>query len=379
MIPEASEPESAPEDGSRTADQGKATEEPKTQVEDQRGDGGPQEEPSENASQAPASLSDTGDLPESYDQTRVVLLPVDPYLVHVYWDLAQSDVQQVQRSLDTDHTRAQPVLRFWEITEGSAGAGQPASFDVDVQLQARNWYIHLWSPGKTYYLDLGFRTDGGEFMPLARSNEVQTPRAGPATEAEEHFMRVEGDYRILENVPAPPPAVPLFAPRTEIRGAVVGLRGIGPAETGNAPGTVRLGPADFRRESGGEQVAEGEFPNPIDSPRFAASKTAEVQKWVQEAQLALHSNGDSEAVDARDGALPRVFPLPGRSPGTTADVVALEERPGEGYLEPSASQISPVPPGTYFDISAMSERALALGVSSDFTSPNWSSRPMGSA
>jgi hypothetical protein len=52
----------------------------------------------------------------------------------------------------------------------------------------------LQSPGQSYCVDLGLRTEGGGFRRLARSNVAETPRAWPSDKVEESFLLVEGDY-----------------------------------------------------------------------------------------------------------------------------------------------------------------------------------------
>jgi len=116
------------------------------------------------------SLADDGDLPEWPGPPKVTLLAVDPYLVHVYWDFDLA-------KLPPDTTAA--VLRFYDAA---------THFDVDVDLRTRNWYVPLWSPAKTYYADLGAITAAGQFIPLVRSNTIQTPRAWPAAEVEHRFV-----------------------------------------------------------------------------------------------------------------------------------------------------------------------------------------------
>src|SRR5438034_9528832 len=123
---------------------------------------------------SPAPLADHGDLPESYGDPTVTLLVVDSYLVHVYWDFDLA-------KLPPETTSA--ALRFYEVTDGPISS----RFDVEIDLRARNWYVHLWSPAKSYCADLGVKTGAGTFTPLVRSNTVQTPRAWPVAEAHRHF------------------------------------------------------------------------------------------------------------------------------------------------------------------------------------------------
>jgi len=110
-----------------------------------------------------------GELPASYGKNRLVLLPVDPYLMYTYWELA---------SAAPPTTGARAVLRFHE-SPISSGVEVSRPFDVEVELAAGNWYVHLWSPEKIYHADLGIRSEDGTFLSLAQSNTVRTPPAGP--------------------------------------------------------------------------------------------------------------------------------------------------------------------------------------------------------
>jgi 1,4-alpha-glucan branching enzyme len=121
----------------------------------------------------PAPLyDDDGELPESYGEIKVTLLPINPYLMYAYWnfDPTQLPGTYFQLSMQAQSTA---LLRFYDTTSGSP----PGYFDVSVDLQARNCYVQLSSPGRSYYVELGMNTK--DFVPLARSNVVQTARAWP--------------------------------------------------------------------------------------------------------------------------------------------------------------------------------------------------------
>ena len=121
-------------------------------------------------------------LPQFYEPTRVVLLPVDPYLVFVYWELAADERERAEERLQGANPPARPVLRFHEVTNAHA------PFDVDIELAAGNWYVHLWSPEQSYCAELGLKEEDGGFISLARSNIAHTPRAGPSARVEERYV-----------------------------------------------------------------------------------------------------------------------------------------------------------------------------------------------
>lgn len=154
----------------------------------------------------------------SPDETRVVLLPVDPYLVHVYWELASRDLEEAQKRLSElgrHGQQPQAVLKFYDVTRLIFdGTNAHASFEVNIELGAGNWYVHLWSPEKSYCVDLGFRTGEGGFLPIARSNVAETPRAWPSVRTEQTFtlegacQRVESVRSAMEPEEIPPLSTP---------------------------------------------------------------------------------------------------------------------------------------------------------------------------
>jgi hypothetical protein len=146
-------------------------------------------------------LLETGSLPASYDTTRVVLLPVEPYLVTVYWELSPGDLRKVSRLSRTHARKAEAVLRFYDVTRGIRGSKNvPGFFDISVDLKAGNWYVHLWSAEKSYFVELGIRTASGRFLPIAASNTAEVPPARPSPHSDEDYLLVTGDYDIVKRV-----------------------------------------------------------------------------------------------------------------------------------------------------------------------------------
>ena len=146
--------------------------------------------PGENVAE-PRAPSANGTLPAGYGKTRIVLLPVDPYLVHVYWEVSGSGTRFVQALIEAGALRPQAVLRFHDVTAMPVGGVRAeGSFDVEVDVESRNWYVRLLSPEKSYVVDLGFRGEDGRFHRIARSNRGRTPRAWPCAETGAQRMRV---------------------------------------------------------------------------------------------------------------------------------------------------------------------------------------------
>ena len=218
-----------------------------------------------------------GELPSCDEETKVVLLAVNPYLVHVYWGIAARDQEELGRVFSRLGPRARPVLRFYDVTHGGfEGTNTPSSFEVEIALGAGSWYVHLESPAKTYCVELGFRTEGGGFRRLARSNIAETPRASPSERVEESHLLVEGDNPRAVRVVPPESACKergTASPRRPKASALGLSKGVGP-QAGDV----------LRRASahGGPQGTETEGPEPKELRIFRTAAPGEIDRKLME-------------------------------------------------------------------------------------------------
>src|SRR5262245_66399018 len=88
---------------------------------------------------------DEYNLPRSYGKPRLVLLVVDPYLLHAYWEVATEKLNELQ-----EQAAQQAILRFYRSKPAYEDAPTD-QFDVEVDIQSRNWYVHLWRPEESLY------------------------------------------------------------------------------------------------------------------------------------------------------------------------------------------------------------------------------------
>ncbi len=222
--------------------------------------------PGEKVAKPPAPRLN-GTLPAAYGETRVVLLPVDPYVVHVYWEVSGSGMGLVKALVEEGSLRPQAVLRFHDVTALPVGGVRAAgSFDVEVDIESRNWYVRLLSPERSYVVDLGFRGRDGRFHRIARSNRAETPRAWPCAEPGQQRMRVVEVDGVVHADPVAEAEcehdsgavseVPGHRPRIEIpqegRRAVVGVAGT-PAVTVETDRVPETRPVHRLTESPGKQ------------------------------------------------------------------------------------------------------------------------------
>lgn len=140
--------------------------------------------PSPAAPSGPATLAAAraafreAELPDTYGRSRVVVLAIDPHHVHAYWEVTPADARAARAKVNDRSLEALTwVLRFYDVTRATADISSAhGQFDVEVDPASRNWYIELWSPDKTYLVELGVRLSS-EFIAVCRANPVIVPPA----------------------------------------------------------------------------------------------------------------------------------------------------------------------------------------------------------
>jgi len=141
---------------------------------------------------SPDQVQESENLPESYGETKVMLLPVEPYLIHAYWEFSQRqslclDEEQgkIKHRVNGEQKHTRPILRCYEVSSDEDWKNTAPYFDVNIDLAAGNCYVPLFKAGNSYLVELGFKTRDGHFFAAAQSNIVETPRTEPLPEKDE--------------------------------------------------------------------------------------------------------------------------------------------------------------------------------------------------
>ncbi len=138
------------------------------------------------------------DLPVSYGDTKIVLLPRDPWWCFTYWEIGEQTKQEI-KNLYGENVRT--ILRVYDVTNVENFDGKNANkyFDIAINLQTNNWYINLPETNRSWCVDLGIITAEGKFVTVVRSNTVIMPRFGvsPLTDSQWAVLQREFE-RLLE-------------------------------------------------------------------------------------------------------------------------------------------------------------------------------------
>jgi hypothetical protein len=139
------------------------------------------------------------DLPAGYGVDRLVLLVRDPFWLHAYWELTPATIERAAAALGAEWHGSRPALRLVDVTSGdSTPTSETVLRDIPINDQARNWYIEVSDPPRSFRVDLGYLTPSGRFHTVLRSNVVTTPRAGVSERIDEAWADLPENYeRIL--------------------------------------------------------------------------------------------------------------------------------------------------------------------------------------
>ncbi|HNX77476.1 MAG TPA: DUF4912 domain-containing protein [Candidatus Rifleibacterium sp.] len=111
----------------------------------------------------------TGDLPEFYDETRIVLQIRDPHWAHAYWELPPVERKRLELEVGIfEFAHSHFVLRLHNVTLGHTE-------EITLSENARSWYIHLHDAQCVYQVELGLQSPSEGYNFVALSNLVQTP------------------------------------------------------------------------------------------------------------------------------------------------------------------------------------------------------------
>ncbi|HDQ25534.1 MAG TPA: DUF4912 domain-containing protein, partial [bacterium] len=154
-----------------------------------------EEKNGETYKQSPAAAEkDETAIPERYHDNKIVLMARDPYWCYSYWDISSELMNEKIKAVENEESYTL-VLRVHDVTDVVFnGSNSHKHQDITVTGDANNWYINVWEAGRSYIVELGFRTESGKFILIARSNTVGTPRDRVSDKTDEEWMTVDEDY-----------------------------------------------------------------------------------------------------------------------------------------------------------------------------------------
>lgn len=124
-------------------------------------------------------FEDLGQLPESYGEQTLYLIARDPRWLFSYWEVdwakyPASKMQNGERKI------------FLKVSTAS-GAEES---NVEINPEAKNWYVPVNHPATTYFAEIGYFDKEGEWNSIVRSGPATTPPDALSEEAQVNFATV---------------------------------------------------------------------------------------------------------------------------------------------------------------------------------------------
>jgi uncharacterized protein len=152
-----------------------------------------------NAAPAPARrphVTPPRTLDHACVKDRIIMMVRDPYWLHAYWELSRATLARAQAAMGQDWHSARPILRLIDVTsEETTNAAERIVRDIEIHGGVNNWYIDVTSPPRSYRVDIGYLSRRGKFFILARSNVVNTPKAGASDVLDQNWACIQEQFQ----------------------------------------------------------------------------------------------------------------------------------------------------------------------------------------
>ena len=150
------------------------------------------EETEENLEPLTAIDKSIGELPTGYGESRIVLLPRDPQWAYVYWDVPNSQKEELRKQ-----GGQQLALRLYDATDVNLDYQTPNNLqEYNSDELAREWYLPIPISDRDYVAELGYRCADGRWLVLTRSKVVHVPPVFPSEWVEDNFITVPWDQTL---------------------------------------------------------------------------------------------------------------------------------------------------------------------------------------
>ena len=109
------------------------------------------------------------ELPEEYGENEVILMPVDPNVIFVDWEIKKEEIPAADTSI---------AMRVFDTTTAQAAPDFPAKWCFDVPLDGRigSDFFDIGMPGRDVAIEIGIHRNG-KFSPILRSGKVHMPES----------------------------------------------------------------------------------------------------------------------------------------------------------------------------------------------------------
>lgn len=129
------------------------------------------------------------ELPQGYDESRIVLMSRDPQWAYTYWDISNDQKQELRLQ-----GGLRLALRFYDVTNINIVSQKPHSLQqYECDEMSREWYLPVPVSDREYMVEIGYLTGDGRWLLLARSAPAHIPPVYPSEWTDDQFIAVSWD------------------------------------------------------------------------------------------------------------------------------------------------------------------------------------------
>ncbi|MFH1729576.1 MAG: DUF4912 domain-containing protein [Pseudomonadota bacterium] len=113
------------------------------------------------------------DVPKTYLEDSLAILPVDPKWIFAYWELTKKSFDCVKKQAkDSKHKL---LLRLYEVNKNNSGSDVLSLVrDIEINNHLSSWYANIEKTQTSYRAEIGIKTSS-TFYPIIVSNTIFSP------------------------------------------------------------------------------------------------------------------------------------------------------------------------------------------------------------
>lgn len=131
--------------------------------------------PKKKPTRVDLKVIDQGELPVTYGDNRIVLLPRDPRWTYAYWEVSEQ-----HKAILRSQGGQQLALRLYDVTDINFECQLPhRMMEFLCDELAKDWYLPIPESDRSYLVEIGYRCSDDRWLLLSRSRSIHVPPIYP--------------------------------------------------------------------------------------------------------------------------------------------------------------------------------------------------------
>jgi hypothetical protein len=145
-----------------------------------------------------SDIIDNYELPKTYNDTKIVILPQNPTWIYAYWEVSHHVIKEMSKQYNEVFNSALVVLRVYDVTDTNFNNSNAHKyFDIKVNPESLSWYINVGEYNRSWRIDIGYVLKNGKYIAIASSNTLVMPRYGLFNFSDEQWSLLKLEFEKL--------------------------------------------------------------------------------------------------------------------------------------------------------------------------------------